>query len=301
MKQQTTAFKSGFIAFLGRPNSGKSTLMNNILEEQISIVTPLPQTTRQNIRGIFTSDKMQLVFVDTPGIHKGKYSFNEVMIQQAANVLKEQEVDLVCYMVDLSRKFGEEEGWVAQMVVSYNRPVLIVFNKTDLCPDVEKKKREFFGLFPKLNSFPQLSLSAIDNEAKVTFLNIAEKFIPQGPPYFDQDTLTDAPMRFIASEFIRKHVILNTREEVPHATFVEIESYKESKKGHEITATIHVETNGQRGIIVGKKGFLIQKIKRDAKEDLKNILEQPVSLSLHVKVTPNWRDNKNFLRHMGMH
>ncbi|KMQ50834.1 GTP-binding protein Era [Chitinispirillum alkaliphilum] len=293
-------FRSAFIALLGRPNSGKSTLMNSILEEQISIVTALPQTTRKNIRGIYTTESMQLIFVDTPGIHKGKHAFNEAMIKEASAVLNEGGIDLVCYIVDLSRDFGEEEQIVSQIIASSSLPKLIIFNKSDKCSSAEEKKREFHDKFQIFKDTPSITLSAISKDAKSIFISSIEPFINPGPQYFDEDSLTDASMRFISSEIIRKQIILNTREEVPHATFVEIESYRESEERHWIIATIHVETTGQRGIIVGKKGSLISRIKRSASREISELTGVPVSLTLHVKVSPGWRDNKRFISRQGM-
>ncbi len=292
-------FRSAFVALVGRPNSGKSTLMNSVLQEQVSIVTSLPQTTRQNIRGIYTTEEMQLVFIDTPGIHKGKHTLNKAMLQEAVSVFMQGEIDLVCYLVDLSRDFGEEETIVAEKVSGSTVPVLIIFNKEDLCPDVDSKIEQFKTLFPALKDAPSLKMSANSQAAQVKFLKAADPYIPEGPKYYDEDTLTDASMRILAAEFIRKQIILNTRQEVPHATFVEIETYKETPRGHEIIATIHVETFGQRGIIVGKKGALITKIRKDSQKEIEELAGEKVSLTCHVKVTPGWRDDAGFLRHVG--
>ncbi len=293
-------FKSGFIALIGRPNSGKSTIMNAVLEEQVSIVTSLPQTTRKNLRGIYTTESMQLIFVDTPGVHKGKHSFNRAMTREASALLKEGSVDLICYMVDLSRDLGEEEETVAQIVAASGLPVLIVFNKSDQCRDAGEKRATFSARFPPFSKASSITVSAISKGAKEQFLEAVEPFMPPGPRYFDEDALTDASMRFFASEAIRKQIILNTREEVPHAAFVEIESYKESEQRHSIIATVHVETTGQRGIVVGKGGTVIQKIKRAAARELSDLAGAPVSLTLHVKVSSGWRDNEWFIRNMGM-
>lgn len=297
---ENASFRSALVALLGRPNSGKSTLMNSVLEEQISIVTSLPQTTRQNIKGVYTSENMQLVFVDTPGIHKGKYTLNEVMLKEAISVLSEGGIDLVCYLVDLSRDFGEEESTVARIVSGTQVPVLIIFNKSDLCPDTQSTIAHFFQTFPELGKAAHIQLSAISADARKTFLKAVDPFIPQGPQYFEQDSLTDASMRFLASEFIRKQIIVNTREEVPHASYVEIESYKELPQGHEINATIHVETQGQKGIIIGNKGAMITKIRKAAQKEIQNLAGVKVKLSCHVKVSPGWRDNSGFLKFMGI-
>jgi len=293
-------FKSGFIALMGRPNSGKSTLMNTVLGEQLSVVTPLPQTTRQNLKGIYTTGDMQLVFVDTPGIHKGKYVFNDSMIQSVRSVIAEKGLDLICYMVDVSREFGEEEDTVASIISNAATPTLVVFNKVDVDAKVDEVKAAFYEKYPAFKNAQSIAISAISDTAKDQFLKAVEPFIPEGPQYFDPDDMTDANLRFFAAEYIRKQIILNTQDEVPHAVFVEIESYKELPDCHEIQATIHVETTGQRGIIVGKGGAIITKVRKAAARELEKLVQTKVKIACHIKITPKWRDNERFLRFMGM-
>jgi GTP-binding protein Era len=292
-------FRSAFIALFGRPNSGKSTLMNTVLQEQLSIVTPMPQTTRQNIKGIYTSESenMQIIFVDTPGMHRGKHTLNNIMREQAVSAVNSG-MDLICYLVDLSRDFGGEESDCAACAASASVPVLLVFNKIDRCADPDGKITTFLSEYGELEKSPRIKLSALDPKSKALFLNAVNPMIPEGPKYFDGDSLTDASMRTIAAEFIRKQIIINTREEVPHAVFVEIESYKETAQKHEIVAGIHVETIGQKGIIIGAKGALIEKIKKNARKDIENLIGVKAALKLHVKVTPGWRDDSDFLRVM---
>ena len=298
--ENKTEFKSAFIALVGRPNSGKSTLMNTILGQQLSVVTSLPQTTRKNLRGIYTTDNMQLIFVDTPGVHKGKHAFNESMVRETGGAISRQGVDLICYIVDMSRSFGDEETVVSNLVKKANLPVIIIFNKADIVESPEIVVKKFREQFPDFKDTPDVKLSAVKPEAKELFLESIEPFIPEGPLYFPPDELTDSNLRFFAAEYIRKQIILNTREEVPHATFVEIESYKESENRHEISTTIHVETTGQRGIVVGKGGAGINKIKKAAEAEMKQLTGVPVKITCHVKVSPGWRDNDTFLRTMGM-
>lgn len=298
--ETSQSFRSAFIALIGRPNSGKSTLMNTVLEEQLSVVTPLPQTTRQNLRGILTTDNMQLIFVDTPGIHRGKHVFNESMIKEAKNVLEKNGVDLICYIIDLSRDFGDEEKVIAGMMAETSIKTVIVFNKIDIVENSGKKIEKFYELFPAFKEYPSVQISASSSSAKKKFLDFIDPFVPQGPCYYDPEDITDANMRFFAAEFIRKQIILNTREEVPHASFVEIESYKENQGKHSINANIHVETVGQRGIIVGKGGSVIKKIRKDAEKEMAELVQAPVSITCHIKVSPKWRDNESFLRFMGL-
>lgn len=292
--------RSAIIAFVGRPNSGKSTLLNTIIGEEISIVTPLPQTTRLNARGIYTTEAMQLVFVDTPGVHKGKHTINKAMLQEAQRAI-DDDIDLLCYLVDCSRELGNEERYVAEMVATVKKAqVCIVFNKTDLVPSVGRFAKRFYAMFPDLEKFPAIPLSAVESDAKDAFLAAIDSFIPEGPQYFDPEDLTDSTMRHIAAEYLRKHIIATTSEEVPHAVFVEIDSYREAEDCHEIIATIHVETSGQRGIIVGKGGCGIAKVKKLARADLVRLTGVPVHLTCHVKVSPKWRDNAVFLRQRGV-
>ncbi|MDR2591538.1 MAG: GTPase Era [Chitinispirillales bacterium] len=291
-------FRSAFIALFGRPNSGKSTLMNTVLQEQISIATSLPQTTRRNIRGIYTSPDMQLVFVDTPGMHKGKHALNDVMREQAVSAVVSSGMDFICYLVDLSREFGDEEKDCAECAAGASVPVLVVFNKIDICENPDAQIKSFLSTYTQFEKSPYIKLNATASKSKDIFLTAIDPLIPPGPMYFDGESVTDASMRTIAAEFIRKQIILNTREEVPHAVFVEIESYKETAQKHEIVAGIHVETIGQKGIIIGSGGALIEKIKRFARKDIERLVGMRVSLKLHVKVTPQWRDDNNFLRTM---
>lgn len=293
-------FRSAFIALIGRPNSGKSTLLNTVIGEEISMVTPLPQTTRCIIRGIYTTDTMQLVFIDTPGVHCGKHIMNRAMLQEAKRAL-EGDADLVCWVVDISREYGAEDALVADMVRSVGAiPVLVVFNKADLAPSVDDAAKRFNRLFPDLSALSSISISALSSDAKHRFLAAVDPFIPKGPRYFDSGEITDSTMRQIAAEYIRKHVIAAAADEVPHAVFVEIESYREMSSRHEITAVIHVETRGQRGIIVGKDGAVIRRIKRGVRTELTKLTGVPVSISCHVKVSPGWRNDEPFLRRMGV-
>jgi GTPase len=288
-----------FVGLIGRPNCGKSTLMNAIIGEDLALVTPLPQTTRKNLRGIYTSGALQLIFVDTPGIHKGCHAFNDRMVEESARIIRRRDVDIIGYIVDCSRPFGEEEDLIARLVKQSGIPAIIVFNKIDLCGSISGVVESFFNRYPGLRSFSQCSLSAVRPNAKERFLAALSPLLPDGPHLFPSEDLTDADMRFFAAEFIRKHVINATQDEVPHATFVEILSYRETENRHYVDAALHVETDGQKGIIIGKKGSLIQKIQRDAGRDLEKLTEVPVMVTCHVKISPHWRDNERFLREKG--
>jgi GTPase len=291
--------KSGFVALVGRPNCGKSTLMNTVLGEDLAVVTPLPQTTRQNLKGIYTSDFVQIVFVDTPGIHRGSYSFNKSMVRESAKLLKRRDVDIICYLVDLSRSFGTEEDFVAQSVIASGIPVVVIFNKKDLCQSPGHTIEAFFKRYPSLQSRTSIIVSAYKKEAKEQFLNVLVPMLSEGPRFFPEDDLTDADMRFFAAEYIRKQIILNTSDEVPHAAFVEILQYQESKTLHRVEAEIHVETDGQKAIIIGSKGALIKKIQKESAFELQRLTGTPVSMVCHVKISPKWRNDERFLRDKG--
>jgi GTPase len=300
MEKENMVHRTGFIALIGRPNCGKSTLMNTVLGEDLAVVTPLPQTTQKNLKGIYSSPKLQLIFIDTPGIHQGAHALNKNMAAQSAHLLKKRDLDVVCYIVDCSRVPGDEEDSVVRLVENANRPAVIVFNKKDFCLSTEQFVNSFYERYPKLKPYRSIIVSAITKSSKDDFLSVVSPLIPEGPELFSEDELTDANMRFFAAENIRKHIIYNTKDEVPHASFVEIRSYKEDADQHRIEADIHVETDGQKAIIIGKKGALIQKIQHDAAIDLEKLAQAPVSISCHVKISPKWRDNERFLRDMGM-
>jgi GTPase len=291
--------KSGFVAIIGRPNCGKSTLMNTLVEENLAVVTPLPQTTRRNLKGIYSSKELQLVFVDTPGIHQGKHSLNRNMVEESSRLIKRREVDIICYIVDSSRLPGDEEDIVAKLTRDSGMPSIVVFNKKDLCPSIDQFVASFFSRYPELKSYIYLSLTATEKESKETFLKAIAPLVPEGPEYFPADDLTDADMRFFAAEYVRKHIILNTQDEVPHAVFVEVRAYRESKDRHNVEVELHVETDGQKAIIIGKKGALIQKIQREAARDLEKLTGVPVTVISHVRITTKWRDDERFLRERG--
>ena len=291
--------RSAFITLVGRPNCGKSTLLNTVIGEELALVSTLPQTTRKNFKGIYTQDNLQLVFVDTPGIHRGKHAFNDRMIRESTAALKKGSADIVCYLVDLSRPFGEEEDAVSQIVTRCGLPVVVLFTKKDICDDVPAAIRSFGERYPELSSAPHGILNAKDPSAKGVFLTAVAPFVHEGPMHFPVEDLTDENMRFFASEYIRRQIIYNTKDEVPHAAFVEVNAYRESRNRHHIEATIHVETDGQKGIIIGGKGALIRKIQQRASEDMARLAGMPVSIICHVTVTPRWRDSEKFLKKQG--
>ena len=296
----TKVYHSGFVALVGRPNAGKSTLLNTLIGEELALVSPLPQTTQKNMRGILTGEGWQIVFVDTPGMHQGRHEVNDAMLKRGRAMLSDDEgTDIVFYLVDLSRPAGSEEDLVAGLVRKSRAKVCVLFNKADLCEDPHAAVEAILERYTWLADAPRLVVSANKKETKEKFLALVKPMLPEGPQFFPEDDLSDAGMRHFAAEFVRKQVIALTREEVPHAVCVEIVRYRETDRGHEIDATIHVETQGQKGIIVGKGGVTIGKIRTGAQADIAKLADAQVRLTLFVSVTPKWRDNGRFLREMG--
>jgi GTPase len=272
--------------------------MNTILGEELSIVSTMPQTTRRNLKGIYTAQDLQLVFIDTPGIHRGSYEFNRRMFDESKAALQDS-ADAVCYLVDLARPFGEEEDMAAGVVTGAGLPCIILFNKMDICEDSAAVTASFFARYPALSSAPHAAINAKQPQAKERFLSLIDAFVHEGPAYFPPDDLTDANTRFFAAEYLRKQIIYNTKEEVPHAVFVEITGYRESAGRHNVDATVYVETDGQKAIIIGKAGSLIKKIQTRAAQDLEKLTGVPASIHCHVRVSAGWRDNEAFLKRAG--
>ncbi|MGM0462441.1 MAG: GTPase Era [Fibrobacterota bacterium] len=301
MDEQTTY--SAFLALVGRPNSGKSTLINSIIGESLAAVSPLPQTTQKNMNGIYTQDNLQLVFVDTPGIHMGKHRLNKNISHFGLSKLDDTGIDIVCYMVDMSREPGAEEERIATRAarVSGAREVVIIFNKADLftIDEAEKKRDAFFEAYPDLSQCRTIMLSAQAQDAAELFIRFLRPLIPEGPFYYPPDELTDSHLRYFAAEYVRMQIIGLTYREVPHASFVEITSYTEKEGIHYISADIHVETTGQKAILIGNKGHTIARIRRQAQWRMKKLTGGAVKYQLFVKVTPHWRDKTGYLKEFG--
>ncbi len=293
-------YKSGFIAVVGRPNSGKSSFINSLIGEDLCPVAPLPQTTRQTIRGILTTEKGQIVFVDTPGMHQGSHLINNVMADSVKKAVNRKEADVVIYIVDLSRTFGEEESVIANIVRNVYGKVLILFNKTDIAEDPKKQANLFFETFPKLINFEHDFICASELKNREIITDKIIDMLPNGEAIFPEDYITDAPMRFLASEIIRRQVILNTKEEVPHAVCIAIDNWEEDDNTINIEASIIAETSGQRGIIIGTGAKKIKQIKQFSRKEIARIGDKKVKLELFVKIRKKWRDNPVFLKSIGM-
>ena len=291
-------FKSGFVTIVGRPNVGKSTLLNEIMGEKLSIVSNKPQTTRNNIQTILTGDDYQLVFVDTPGIHKPKHKLGEYMVNVAEKTLKE--VDVILWLVEPSTFIGAGEQHIAEQLKDINVPVILVINKIDTV-----KKEEilvFIDAYRKILDFAEIiPASALRDKNADEIVESIFKYLPQGPQYYDEDTVTDQPMRQIVAEIIREKALHALNEEIPHGIAVTIEKMKERKNGKitDIEATIICERDSHKGIIIGKQGSMLKKIGSNARYEIEQMLEMKVNLQLWVKVRKEWRDSDLLLKNYG--
>jgi len=292
------AFKSGFVAIVGRPNAGKSTLVNTLVGRKVSIVTPKPQTTRNRIQGILNRDDAQVVLVDTPGIHKPANVLSRQMMDELQHAL--EGIDVLALIADASVDFGAGDRFAIQWVQRFHGPVFLLLNKVDripktrLLPLIERYNREF----DFAETFP---ISALTGLGSFDLVNGWLKCLPEHPPYFEPDQFTDQPERFLAAEIIREKAIIATREEVPHSIAVLIDNYDEGEKLLRIRATMYVEREGQKGILIGKGGSTMKKIGTQARLELESILGAHIFLELFVKVQPGWRQNSSIVRQLDWH
>ncbi len=293
-------FKSGFVTIIGRPNSGKSTFLNNVLGQKITITSDKPQTTRNNISGIYNSDTSQIIFIDTPGIHKPQHKLGEFMTNAAINTLNR--VDLIMFMIDSTQSFGKGDQFIIELLKGVKVPVFLVVNKVDLIKDIVllKKLIDKFKTSYKFKGIFTVSALRGDNLDKL--LVDIENELEEGPKYYPDDQVTDHPEKFIISELIREKVLLLTREEIPHSVMVLIEYMQNDDKNPNlinIHASIIVERNSQKGIIIGKGGSMIKEIGTLARKDILHLLGSKVYLDLHCKVVKNWRNKDFHLRNFG--
>ena len=291
-------YKSGFVALIGRPNVGKSTLMNHLIGQKIAITSKKPQTTRNRIQTVYTCDEGQIVFLDTPGIHKAKNKLGEYMVDVAEKTLKE--VDVILWLVEPSNFIGAGERHIAEILEKVNAPVILIINKTDT---VEKDKiLEFIDTYRKLFQFAEIiPCSALRHQNTDDIIPSIFKYLPYGPQFYDEDTITDQPMRQIVDEIIREKALYSLNEEIPHGIAVVIDQMKDRPNGKivDIDATIICERNSHKGIIIGKQGAMLKKIGSNARYELERMLEAKVNLKLWVKVTKNWRDSDFLIKNFG--
>lgn len=294
-----TDYKCGYAAILARPNTGKSTLLNFITGQKIAITTPVAQTTRKQIKGIYTKDNCQIIFIDTPGVHKPLNKLGEFLTEQA--ILALDDSDVIVFMVDITTKAGKGDIWIVENCLKkINKPVIIVANKADLIKDEIKKEENIISyktLFEK--NLPVIKISAKTGKNVENLIEEIKKYLPFGVPLYDEETITDQNMRMIASEVIREKIILNTKEEIPHSVAVLVDEYKTEGNLDKIKATIFVSAESQKGIIIGSKGQMLKKIGTDSRIELEEIIEGKVYLELFVKVKKNWQKDKNALKMLG--
>jgi GTP-binding protein Era len=297
MEEKMSQYKSGFVTIIGRPNVGKSTFLNNIIGQKIAIMSDKPQTTRNKIHGFYTTDQVQIIFMDTPGIHKPKHKLGEYMVTVAEHTLKE--VDVVLYMVDAASEFGPGEEYIIACLKKIKTPVFLLINKTDLIP--QEKVLSIINLYSKKYDFAEIiSLSALTGFNTDYILSRLENYLPEGPQYYPEDMITDQPERAIIAEFIREKVLLLTRDEIPHSVAVEIMDLKERENNLVyLSAIIYVERDSQKGIVIGKQGYLLKEIGRLARTDAENLLGSKIFLELWVKVKKDWRNKDVFLKNFG--
>ena len=289
-------FKSGFATLIGRPNVGKSTLMNHLIGQKIAITSNKPQTTRNRIQTVYTSKEGQIVFVDTPGIHKAKNKLGNYMVNAAESTLKE--VDVILWLVEPSNFIGAGERHIIEQLKKTDIPVILVINKIDT---VEKEAVfGFIDTYRREMDFAEIvPVSALKNINTDELISCIMKYLPYGPAFYDEDTVTDQPERQIVAEMIREKALRCLEEEIPHGIAVTIERMKKRKDIIDIDATIICEKDSHKGIIIGKQGGMLKKIGSSARHDIENMLESKVNLQLWVKVKKDWRDSDFLLKNFG--
>ncbi|MDP1420807.1 GTPase Era [Peribacillus simplex] len=295
---QVKDYKSGFISIIGRPNVGKSTFLNRVIGQKIAIMSDKPQTTRNKVQGVLTQNDSQMIFIDTPGIHKPKHKLGDFMMKVATNTLKE--VDLILFMINATEGYGRGDEFIIEKLQSVKTPVFLVVNKIDamhpddLLPIIEKYQK----LYPFAAVVP---ISALEGNNVDTLLEQIKEHLPEGPQFYPADQVTDHPERFIISELVREKVLHLTREEIPHSVAVVIDSIKKMDNSDTINvmATIVVERDSQKGIVIGKQGKMLKEVGSRARVDIENLLGSKVFLELWVKVQKDWRNKASQLRDYG--
>ena len=296
--RNTPKTKSGFVTLIGRPNVGKSTLMNHLIGQKIAITSNKPQTTRNRIQTVYTDERGQIVFLDTPGIHKAKNKLGEYMVNVAERTLNE--VDVILWLVEPSTFIGAGERHIVEQLKRTNTPVILIINKVDT---VDKKEIiKYMDTYRKVYDFAEIiPVSALRAQNLDTVLDQIFKYLPYGPMFYDDDTVTDQPQIQIVAEMIREKALRCLDEEIPHGIAVAIDQMKERKGGgmFDIDATIICERDSHKGIIIGKGGSMLKRIGSEARRDIENMLEEKVNLQLWVKVKKDWRDSDFLMKNFG--
>lgn len=294
------AYKSGFVSIVGRPNVGKSTLMNNIVGEKIAIMSDKPQTTRNTIQAVYTDEQSQIVFLDTPGIHKPKNKLGEMMVKSAEDAFRN--VDCIIFVVDESNSIGKGDSMIIENLKKTKTPKFLVINKVDKI----KNKEELFEIiqmYDDLNVFEDIiPTSALKGSNVEELVNVIKRKLSEGPKYFPDSMITDQPERVLVAELIREKILLYTNEEVPHGVAVGIERMKKRKDKNivDISAVIYCERDSHKGIIIGKGGRKLKGVGKSAREEIEFLLDTQVNLQLWVKVKENWRNLPNYINDFGL-
>lgn len=293
-------FKSGYVSVIGRPNVGKSTLLNAIIGEKISAISSKPQTTRQNITFIHTDDEAQIIFLDTPGIQKPKNKLGEFMLTESKEGIEDS--DVITYIVDTSKRIGKAERSIIDLLKEYKGklPIILLINKVDTIK--KEELLEIISMYAEEDIFDDIiPISAMKNDGVDIYLESLKKYLKPGPMYYPEDMITDKNERFIVAEIIREKGLMYLNEEVPHGLAISIEKFKKraDKNMYDIDANIYVERDTHKGILIGKNGSMLKRIGTEAREEAERLLDAKVNLQIWVKVEKNWRDRDNLVKRFG--
>lgn len=292
-----TEHKSGFVSIIGRPNVGKSTFVNRVIGHKIAIMSDKAQTTRNKIQGVMTRDDAQIIFIDTPGIHKPKHKLGDYMMRVAKNTLSE--IDAIMFMVNVNEDIGRGDEYIMEMLKNVKTPIFLVLNKIDLVhPDTLMPKIEQYQSYMDFTDI--IPISALEGLNVDHFIDVLKSFLPEGPKYYPDNQISDHPEQFVVSEIIREKILHLTSEEIPHAIGVNVDRMiKEDEDRVRIEATIYVERDSQKGIVIGKGGKKLKVVGKRARRDIEMLLGSKVYLELWVKVQRDWRNKVNFIRQIG--
>ncbi|EIB4841943.1 GTPase Era [Staphylococcus pseudintermedius] len=290
-------YKSGFVTIIGRPNVGKSTFVNRVIGHKIAIMSDKAQTTRNKIQGVMTQQDAQIVFLDTPGIHKPKHKLGDYMMKVAKNTLSE--IDAVMFMVNVNEEIGRGDEYIMEMLKTVKTPVFLVLNKIDLVhPDALMPRIEQYQRYMDFAEI--IPISALEGHNIDHFINVLKSYLPEGPQYYPDGQISDHPEQFVVSELIREKILQTTSEEIPHAIGVNVERMtQESEDRVHIEAVIYVERDSQKGIVIGKGGKKLKEVGKRARLDIEHLLGSKVYLDLWVKVQKDWRNKSSFIKQMG--
>jgi GTP-binding protein Era len=291
-------YKSGFVTVIGRPNVGKSTLLNQIIGEKISIISDKPQTTRNKIQLVYTEENVQIVFLDTPGIQTPKNVLGEYMLKVSKSTLNE--VDVITFMVDNSMAIGKQDKGIIEQLMEVETPIILLINKID---QLTKEEIDYLiNKYKSMNMFEYIiPISAIQNKNIDLYINALKKMLPEGPQYYPDDMITDQPERMIISEIVREKALNNLEEEIPHGIYVEVQEIKsrENKNLLDVYVNLYCEKESHKGMIIGRNGRMLKKIGTEARNDIEKLMDTKVNLKIWVKVEKNWRDKVDKVKYFG--